>query len=70
MQVLATTPHSSDEAEIRTRETWTYDEVDAQNRKVRCVREESEQTYTLRHIAAGWLIQDVQLSGTTKRTDC
>jgi hypothetical protein len=70
MQVLATTPHTPDEAEIRTRETWTYDEVDAQNRRVRCVREESEQTYTLRRIAAGWLIQDVQLSGTTKRTEC
>ena len=70
MQVLATTPHTPDEAEIRTRETWTYDEVDAQNRRVRCVREESEQTYTLRRVAAGWLIQDVQLSGTTKRTDC
>src|SRR6266550_9143058 len=61
MQVLATTPHTPDEAEIRTRETWTYDEVDAQNRRVRCVREESEQTYTLRRIAAGWLIQDVEL---------
>jgi hypothetical protein len=70
MQVLATTPHSPDESEIRTRETWTYDEVDAQNRRIRCVREESEQTYTVRRIAAGWLIQDVQLSGTTKRTDC
>jgi hypothetical protein len=70
MVVLATTPHSADEAEVRTRETWTYDEVDAQNRRVRCVREESEQTYTLRRITAGWLIQDVQLSGTTKRNDC
>jgi hypothetical protein len=68
--VLATTPHGPDGADVRTRETWTYDEVDAHNRRVRCVREESEQTYTLRRIAAGWLIEDVQLSGTTKRTDC
>src|SRR5438132_4197873 len=59
MQVLATTPHSPDESEIRTRETWTYDEVDAQNRRIRCVREETEQTYTLRRIAGGWLIQSV-----------
>jgi hypothetical protein len=70
MVVLATTPHGPDGADVRTRETWTYDEVDAHNRRVRCVREESEQTYTLRRIAAGWLIEDVQLSGTTKRTDC
>jgi hypothetical protein len=70
LQILGTTARSPDESEIRTRETWTYDEVDAQNRRVRCVREESEQTYLLRRVAAGWLIQDVQLSGTTRRTDC
>jgi hypothetical protein len=70
MQVLATTPRGADEAQIRTHETWTYDEVDAQNRRIRCVREDSEQTYTLRRIPAGWLIQNVELSGTTRRTDC
>src|SRR5215208_1403577 len=60
LQVLASTPRSPDETELKTREIWTYDEVDAQNRRVRCVREESEQTYTLRRLPAGWLIQDVQ----------
>src|SRR5438445_11996749 len=70
MQVLDTSQPSPDQADIRTRETWTYDEVDGQNRKVRCVKEESEQTYTLKRVAAGWLIQDVQLAGTTRRTDC
>jgi hypothetical protein len=70
LQVLDTSQPSPDQADIRTRETWTYDEVDAQNRRVRCVREESEQTYTLKRVAAGWLIQDVQLAGTTRRTDC
>jgi hypothetical protein len=70
LQILETTPKSPDETDIRTRETWTYDEVDAQNRRVRCVRDESEQTYTLKRVAAGWLIQDVQLQGNTRRTDC
>jgi hypothetical protein len=70
LMVLATTPTSADETEIKTHEIWTYDEVDGQNRKTRCVREESEQTYVLHRVAAGWLIQDVQLSGTTRRSDC
>jgi hypothetical protein len=70
LTVLSNTPTGNDQTEIKTRETWTYDEVDSQGRKTRCVREESEQTYTLRRVAAGWLIQDVQLSGTPRRTDC
>jgi hypothetical protein len=70
MVVLSTTSGTADQTDIRTRETWTYDEVDAQNRRIRCVREESEQTYTLHRVAAGWLVQDVQLSGTTRRSDC
>jgi hypothetical protein len=70
LQVLSNTPRSADESEIRTREIWTYDEVDASNRRVRCVREESEQTYLLRRVASSWLVQDVSLSGTTRRTDC
>jgi hypothetical protein len=56
--------------QIRTRERWTYDEVDEQNRPSRCVREESEQTYTLRQVPAGWLVDDVTLSGPSRRTDC
>ena len=70
MVVLSSTSATPDQADIKTRETWTYDEVDAQNRRVRCVREESEQMYTLHRVAAGWLVADVQLSGTTRRTDC
>ena len=70
VEILATTPRGPDESEIKTRETWTYDEVDASNRRVRCVREESEQTYVLKRVPAGWLIQEVQLTGTTRRTDC
>jgi hypothetical protein len=70
LTVLSTTPKSSDETDISTHEIWTYDEVDAQNRKTRCVREESEQTYTLRRVGANFLIQGVSLSGGTRRSEC
>ncbi len=70
LQVLESSAPAPDQVDIRTRETWTYDEVDGQNRRVRCVREESEQIYSLKRVAAGWLIQDVQLQGSTRRTDC
>jgi hypothetical protein len=55
---------------INTHEVWTYDEVDGQERHVRCVREESDQAYTLRRIAAGWRVEDINLSGTPHRMDC
>jgi hypothetical protein len=70
LTVLDTSVKSADEADVHTREVWTYDEVDGQGKKVRCVREESEQTYNLKRVAAGWLIEDVTLIGTTRRTDC
>lgn len=68
--VLSTTPKNADETEIATHEVWTYDEVDAQNRKTRCIREESDQTYTLHRVGANFLIQTVSLSGGTRRSDC
>lgn len=70
LQVLSTTPGQGGDTSITTHEIWTYDEVDAQNRKARCVREESDQTYVLHHVGSGWLVQDIQLGGTTHRTDC
>lgn len=70
MQVLSTNPTSPDQTQIRTREIWTYDEVDEQNRRTRCVREESEQTYTLRRVSGGWVVDNVALSGATRRSDC
>jgi hypothetical protein len=70
LDILNTTARSPDEAEVKTHEVWTYDEVDAQNRRVRCVREESEQSYVLRRTSANWQIQEVQLNGTTRRNDC
>ena len=56
---------------IRTRELWIYDEVDAAGNRQRCLREESEQTYTLRQTAGGWLVEDVTLGPSpVRRSDC
>jgi hypothetical protein len=70
MDVLTTSPGESGDVDITTHEVWTYDEVDVQQRNVRCVREESQQSYTLRKIAAGWRVEGVTLQGSPKRTDC
>jgi hypothetical protein len=70
MQVMSANLASPDQAQIRTHEVWTYDEMDEQGRRARCVREESEQTYTLNRVSSGWLVDEVQLSGATRRTDC
>src|SRR5438552_5780885 len=70
LDVTSSSPGPSGETQITTHEVWTYDEVDGQNKRVRCVREESEQTYALRRIAAGWRVEKVDLSGTVRRSDC
>jgi len=70
MQVLSSSNNGPDQTQIRTREIWVYDEVDEQNRRARCVKEESEQTYTLKRMPSGWLVDNVALSGTTRRSDC
>lgn len=70
LTVLSSTPGQNGDTLIATHEVWTYDEVDGQQRKVRCVREESDQNYTLRRIAAGWRVEDITLSGTPQRSDC
>ncbi|HEY1295190.1 MAG TPA: hypothetical protein VGJ60_19090, partial [Chloroflexota bacterium] len=70
LEVLSMTPGGSGDTNITTHEVWTYDEVDNQERHVRCVREESDQSYTLRKIAAGWRVEDVTLNGSPHRVDC
>lgn len=70
LTVLSSTPGGGGDTVIGTHEVWTYDEVDGQQRHVRCVREESDQAYTLRRIAAGWRVEDITLSGTPHRADC
>jgi hypothetical protein len=70
MDVLSSATASEGDSQVTTHEVWTYDELDAQNRRTRCLREESEQMYTLRRIAAGWRIEDVELHCVVRRTDC
>jgi hypothetical protein len=70
LEVLSSTQDSGGDVNITTHEIWTYDEVDNQERHVRCVREESDQSYTLRKIAAGWRVEDVALTGAPHRSDC
>src|SRR5919199_3882690 len=67
---MQTMEQDDQRAEIRTREQWVYDELDAQNRRSRCVREETEQTYPLRRAPAGWLVADISLNGAGRRSDC
>ena len=70
LTVLSSAPDDGGDTLINTHEVWTYDEVDGQEHRVRCFREESTQAYTLRRIAAGWRVEDITLSGTPHRTDC
>jgi hypothetical protein len=67
--VVSTAPRGGDRVEVRTRERWVYDERNANDARARCIVEESEQTYVMRQVPAGWIIEDVQL-GTSRRTDC
>jgi hypothetical protein len=70
LNVLSTRQGPSGATQVATHEVWTYDEVDANNRRTRCVREESDQTYALRRVGAGWIVETVTLSGAAHRTDC
>ena len=68
-EILATTMPAPDQATVHTRERWTYDERDAGDRRVRCLIESSEQTYTLQRVGRDWQVADIQLI-TSSRRDC
>jgi hypothetical protein len=69
LTVLATAYPSPDQAEVRTRERWTYDERNPSDQRARCLVESSEQTYTLQRAWPEWQVADIQLA-TSSRTDC
>jgi hypothetical protein len=69
LTVLATEMLASDEAQVRTRERWIYDERNADDRRARCLIETSDQTYTLNRAGAGWQVADIQFAASS-RTDC
>ncbi len=67
--VLATAYSSPDQAQVRTRERWTYDERSADERRTRCLVESSDQTYTLQRAGSEWQVADIHLASSS-RTDC
>ena len=70
-QILAEDPGNPAATSLRgVARDMRHAKVDEQNRRSRCVKEESEQTYTLKRMPSGWLVDSVALSGTTRRTDC
>jgi hypothetical protein len=60
---------ADDRAEIHTIERWQYDERDGSDKRVRCLVEDSDQTYTLKQQGQDWIIDEVVL-GNTRRSDC
>jgi len=69
LTVLGTTLRSPEQAEVRTRERWTYDERGPDDRVARCLVESSEQTYTLQRAGPDWQVVDLQVDSST-RADC
>lgn len=69
LDVLSTEAASPDEAQLRTRERWIYDERNGDDQRMRCLIEDSDQTYSLRRAGADWQIVDITL-GTSSRSDC
>jgi hypothetical protein len=67
--VLATDYPTPDQAQVRTRERWTYDERNGDDQRARCLVESSEQIYVLQRAGSTWHVADIQL-GTSSRTDC
>jgi hypothetical protein len=69
LSVLGTSRPTSDEAQVQTRERWTYDELNSNSERARCLVESSEQTYTLQRTGADWQVTDIEL-GAYSRADC
>jgi hypothetical protein len=67
--VVASDSSAPDQAEVRTRERWTYDERTADDKRARCLVEISEQLYRLRRTGSDWQIADIHLA-TSSRLDC
>jgi hypothetical protein len=69
LSVLATANPSPDQAQVHTRERWTYDERNTDDRRTRCLVESSDQTYTLQRAGSEWQVADIQLASSS-RMDC
>jgi hypothetical protein len=69
LTILATSMPAADQAEVRSRERWTYDERRADEQQARCLVETSDQTYSLQRVGNDWQIMDIHLVS-SNRTDC
>jgi len=69
LTVLASDSPAPDQAEVRTRERWTYDERTPDDQRARCLVETSDQMYSLRRSGSDWQIADIDLA-TSSRSDC
>jgi hypothetical protein len=69
LDVVATAYPSPDQAQVRTRERWTYDERTQNNERARCLVETSDQTYTLQRAGPEWRVVDIEVTAAS-RTDC
>jgi Tfp pilus assembly protein PilE len=69
LSVVATATPETDQAEVRTHERWIYDERAADDRRVRCLVETSDQTYALHRAGSAWQVADIHLDSSS-RTDC
>jgi hypothetical protein len=69
LDVVATAYPSPDQAQVRTRERWTYDERTQNNVRARCLVETSDQTYTLQRAGPEWRVVDIEVTAAS-RTDC
>jgi len=67
--VLATDHPGPDQAQVRTRERWTYDERTENDQRARCLVETSEQIYTLRRAPPDWSVVEIELLSAS-RADC
>src|SRR5438105_2559163 len=54
LTVLNTDQPDPGQAQVRTRERWTYDERNADDQRTRCIVEASEQTYMLQKVGPDW----------------
>jgi hypothetical protein len=69
LMVLETAYASADQAQVRARERWTYDERRADNERARCLIESSEQIYTLNRAGSDWRVVDIDVIASS-RADC
>jgi hypothetical protein len=69
LSVLASNSPAPDQAEVRTRERWTYDERTADDQRARCLVEISDQIYRLQRAGSEWQIMDINLAK-SNRMDC